>query len=342
MMKMQQKNFRGALAVLSAVLVMTLSLSECSKKTEQAAGRLTIGVSKIVAHPALDAVEQGIADELAQAGVDVVFDWQNANGDVNTAAQIAAQFKDEKVAVAVGVGTPVAVALATSIKDTPVVFSAVTDPVGAGLVDTVEKGRGNVTGMSDAIPVPNQIRLFKDIAKLRSLGYIYTSNEANSISSLADVKAACEAEGITLIAQAISTSSEVRQATEAIIARVDGVYITNDNTVYSALPSLIEVCRRAKKPFFSADVTSCKEGGALIAQGFSYYKAGRATGALIIQLLNGARPDQIPVRFLTEPDEFDLLFDLDEAANCGITIPETYLRQASFIFQNGALTELAR
>ncbi|MDR3324686.1 MAG: ABC transporter substrate-binding protein [Spirochaetaceae bacterium] len=328
---MKKYFFVGVCGFLAAVLV----LGGCSGKRKG----LVVGVSKIVSHPALDAVERGLADELEAAGLNATFDWQNANGDVNTAAQIASRFKDEGVALAVGVGTPVAVALATVIADAPVVFTAVTDPVAAGLVDKLEGGKGNVTGMSDAIPVASQIKLFKDVAALKTLGYVYTSNEANSISALADVRSACEALGIELVAQSISSSSEVRQAAEAIAGRVDGVYVTTDNTVYSALPSLIEVCRRLKTPFFSADVTSCMDGGAMIAQGFSYYKAGRATGAMVVEILGGKRPEDIPVRFLTEPNEFDLLFDLDEAANCGIAIPPDILRQANYIFQNGALAE---
>jgi putative ABC transport system substrate-binding protein len=318
-----------------AALIGMLALGSC-QKTEK---KTLIGVAKIVQHEALDAVEQGVLDELAEAGIELTFDLQNANGDVNTAAQIAAQFQSEKVALAVGIGTPVAVALATNLKDTPVVFSAVTDPVGAGLVDVLERGKGNVTGMSDAVPIAAQIKLFKDIVKIKTLGYIYASNEANSISALAEVKAACADQDITLIEQAISAAGEVRQAAEAIVGRVDGIYATTDNTVFSALPSLITVCNREKKPFFSADVTACMKGGAMIAQGFSYYKAGRATGQIVRQILNGTKPDTIPVRFLTEPNEFDLLFDLDEAKNCGIVIPAEFLSQANFIFANGTLVE---
>jgi putative ABC transport system substrate-binding protein len=334
-----EEKMKNCRRIIVAALVAALGFVSCQKKGDAEAMTITIGISKTVQHPALDAVERGIQDELNEAGVAAKYDLQNANGDVNTAAQIASQFQSEKVAIAVGIGTPVAVALATNIKDTPVVFAAVTDAIAAGLVDVLEMGKGNVTGMSDAIPIASQIKLFKDIAGIKTLGYIYTSNEANSISSLADVKAACDAQGLKLVEQAISVAGEVRQASEALAARVDGIYLTNDNTVYSALPSLIEVCRRTKKPLFSADVTACREGGAVIAQGFSYYKAGRATGNLVYQILSGKKPEEIPVRFLTEPNEFDLLFDLDEAKNCGLTIPEQYLSQANFIFQNGTLTE---
>jgi putative ABC transport system substrate-binding protein len=120
---------------------------------------------------------------------------------------------------------------------------------------------------------------------------------------------------------------------------VDGIYLTTDNTVYSALPALIQVFQAAKKPIFSGDVTGVMTGGAMIASGFNYYKAGLATGSIVADILEGKKPADIPVKFLTDPSESDLLFDLDAAKNCGITIPRRYLDQANLIFENGKLTE---
>jgi putative ABC transport system substrate-binding protein len=320
--------------VMVLALIAPLVLSGCEKDK-----RMKIGIAKIVDHPALNALEQGVLDFLNEAGVDALYDMQNANGDPNTASQIASQFENERVKVAIGIATPIAVALAVGVTDIPVVFAAVTDPVSAGLVDDVSRGLNNVTGMSDAISVPTHLALFKEVANIKTLGYIYTSNEANSVKSLADVQAVCIDFGIELIAQAISTSSDVKQAAQAIISRVDGIYITSDNTVYSALPSLFEVCHDAKKPLFSVDVTSCKEGGAMIASGFNYYKAGRATGEMVFRILNGTPPADIPVKFMTEPGDVDLLFDLDEAAACGIVIPPALLNEANFIIKDGILTE---
>jgi putative ABC transport system substrate-binding protein len=239
----------------------------------------------------------------------------------------------------VGIATPIAVALANTITDAPVVFSAVTDPVGANLVSTLAHGEGNVTGLSDAIPTAEHIALFKEIAGIKTLGYIYTSSEANSISALTLVEEACTELGLQLVTQAISTSAELRQAAEAIINRVDGIYLTTDNTVFSALPALIQVFETAKKPIFSGDVTGALSGGCLIASGFNYYKAGLATGNMVADILEGKKPADIPVKFLTDPSESDLLFDLDAAKNCGITIPPRYLSQANYIFENGVLSE---
>lgn len=301
--------------------------------------KVKIGIAKIVQHPALDDIEQGVIDVVNESGIKATFDLQNANGDVNTAAQIASQYKAKKVDVAVGIATPVAVALATTLKTTPVVFGTVTDPLAAGLVDTLDHGKGNVTGMSDAIPTAEHIKLFAKITGIKTLGYIYCSSEANSVSSLNLVQDGCNQAGLNLVTQAITTSSEVKQAAEAIVSRVDGIYLTTDNTVFSAISALVDVFGKAKKPIFSGDVTAAKDGGIFMASGFNYYKAGRATGEMVVQILNGAKPEDMPVRFMTEPSDSDLLIDLDAAKNCGITIPEEYINAANMIFQDGKFIE---
>lgn len=321
-----------------------LAVCSCVKKRDAPIGQgeklvLKIGIAKIVQHPALDVVEQGIQDSLAARNIAADYDLQNANGDMSTAAQIAAKFKAEKVDVAVGIATPIAQALANAIKDVPIVFTTVTDPVGAGLVTTLDHGEGNITGLSDAIPVEEHIRLFKEIANIGTLGYIYTSSEANSASALEEVRKGCEKNGIAMVVQSINTSADIRQAAQAIVGRVDGLYLTTDNTVFSGLQALMDVFGAAKKPVFSGDVTSALNGGCMLASGFNYYKAGLATADIIADILSGKKPDTIPVKFLTDPSETDFLIDLDAAKNCGITIPQIYIDQANKIFENGKLTE---
>jgi putative ABC transport system substrate-binding protein len=323
---------------MASVLCMVLmGFASCEKKNASN-GQVRIGIAKFVQHEALDACENGILDALAERGVDAIIDLQNANSDANTSAQIANKFKSDGVTLAVGIATPTAISLANAFSDIPVVFSAVTDPVGARLVSTLANGEGNVTGLSDAIPTSDHIALFRELAGIKTLGYIYTSSEANSISAFALVEEACRAQGIALVTQTISTSAELRQAAEAIVNRVDGIYLTTDNTVFSALAALIQVFTAAKKPVFSGDVTAALNGGCMVASGFNYYKAGLATGYIIADILAGKRPQDIPVKFLTEPSESDLLIDLDAAKNCGITIPEQYLSMANYIFEEGKLT----
>lgn len=320
--------------------LLTLSvLFALSAAPKQKNKTVKIGIAKIVQHPALDSVEKGIIDAIEAAGIKAKFDLQNANGDINTANQIATQFKDTKVDVAVGIATPIAIALANTLKKTPVVFGTVTDPLGAGLVTTLEHGENNVTGMSDELPSKEHIKIFKEITGIKTLGYIYTSNEDNSVSSLELIKAGCKEAGLELVVQSITNSSEVKQAAEAIVDRCDGIYLTTDNTIFSALPSLVSVFNKAKKPIFSGDVTGAMNGGCFMAFGFNYYKAGYATGEMVVEILNGKKPSEIPVKFMTKPIDSDLLFDLDAAKACGITIPEDYLKQATYIIEDGKFTK---
>lgn len=325
------------ITVISAsILLLAAAGSYAAPKKQKP---VKIGIAKIVQHQALDDVERGVIDAIKDAGIEAEYDLQNANGDVGTAAQIANQFKSKKVDAAVGIATPIAVALATTLKTTPVIFGTVTDPVGAGLVSTLEHGERNITGMSDAIPTEQHIQLFKEVAGIKTLGYIYTSNEDNSASALELVKKCCREAGIELVTQSITKSDEVKQAAEAIVNRVDGIYLTTDNTVFSAIASLVNVFGKANKPIFSGDVTAAKEGGIFMASGFNYYKAGRATGEIVVQVLNGKKCTEIPVRFMTDPSDSDFLIDLDVAKKCGITVDKKYIDSANMIFQNGKLTE---
>ncbi len=327
-------------AALAAVLFTAGAVSAMGGADASASGKTyKIGIAKIVQHQALDDIERGIMDVINESGIKANYDLQNANGDVNTAAQIATRYRDERVDIAVGIATPVAVALANTIKDVPVVFGTITDPIGAGLVSTTAHGERNVTGMSDAIPTDQHIALFKEVAGIKTLGYIYTSNEANSASALNLVKKGCAEQGLTLVTQAITNSSEVKQAAETLVKRVDGLYLSTDNTVFSALPAVVNVFAKAKKPIFSGDVTGAKNGGIFMASGFNYYKAGRATGEMVVEILRGAKPADMPIRFMTDPSDSDLLIDVDAAAACGIAIPKKYSESANYIYQNGKLTE---
>ena len=323
------------ISAVSALLVLASSTAFAAPKKQH---KIKIGIAKIVQHQALDDIEKGVIDAIKDAGIDATYDLQNANGDVGTAAQIANQYKAEKVDVAVGIATPVAVALATTLKNIPVVFGTVTDPLGAGLVSTLEHGERNVTGMSDAIPTEQHIKLFKEVAGIKTLGYIYTSSEDNSSSALALVQKGCKEAGIELVTQSITKSDEVKQAAQALVNRVDGIYLSTDNTVFSAIASLVDVFGKAKKPIFSGDVTAAKDGGIFMASGFNYYKAGLATGEMVVKILNGAKPSELPVRFMTDPSDTDFLIDLDAAKNCNITLDKKYLDTANMIIQNGKLT----
>ncbi len=297
-----------------------------------------IGISKIVAHPALDAVEQGIIDELRELGfTDLTFDLQNANGDISTAASIATKFRTDGVRLAVGIATPTAQALVNAITTIPVVYSAVTNPVEAGLVDTFDAGRENVTGLSDMTPVGAQFDLIRDVIGARTVGHVYASGEANAVSLAGMAREAAAERGMEFVEATVVNSSEVRAAVQSISRRVDVLYVSTDNTVVSALAAVTDVTAAAGLPVVLADATSAMDGGVMLALGFDYYKLGRATGRLVADILNGADPASIPTQFMTDPSDLNLLVNLDVAAALGIEISDALLAEASMVIQNGQL-----
>ena len=301
--------------------------------------KVVIGISKIVSHPALDAVVKGVQDELAASKMNATFDVQNANGDISTAASIANKFQSEKVTLAVGVATPTAQALVNTLKGIPIVFSAVTDPVKAGLVSSLKKGDKNVTGVSDMTPVKQQIELLMKMKKIKRLGHIYTSSEENAVVLAGIVKQACKELGIEYVETSVSKSSEVKQAVQAIIRRVDALYISTDNTVVSAMSAVADVAMKNKVPIMSADPSSAENYPVLAAWGFDYYKMGRVTGKLVAEILKGKKPEQIPTRFMTKTSDIDLLVNLDVAKKLGLTIPKDIVKSANKIVENGKLAK---
>lgn len=319
-------------------LVFAGGSKEATAGATGAAPKKIIGISKIVSHPALDAVEKGIQDQLKDMGFDLQFDLQNANGDPNTAASIANKFQAEKVAVAVGIATPTAQALVQKLTDIPVVFSAVTDPVGAGLVPSLTQGGKNVTGYSDMTPVAEQIKLLSRFMNIKRLGHVYTSSEQNAVTLANMAKQTADQLGIQFVPATVSNSAEVRQATQSIINRVDAIYVSTDNTVVSALPALTEVAMNAGVPVISADPSSAETYDILAAYGFDYYTMGRATGKLVARILNGESPSGIATQFLTDRKDLILLVNKDVAGKLGIKLPQNVLDEANKIVENGKVT----
>ncbi len=317
-----------AILLLSAALLATA----CGRDSAE----VSIGISKIVEHPALNAVEQGIKDEMAALGYEnISFDVQNAAGDINTAGQIASKFLFDEVDIAVGIATPTAIALATAISDIPVIFTAVTDPVDAGLVDDLESGKNNITGVSDLTPVAEQIELLVELTGAQTVGHVYTAGEPNAVRLAELFQQAAMDLGIDFVLTTIADSGQVRQATEAIAGQVDAIYVSTDNTVFSALPALIDVANANGIPVVTADPSSFTEYDVLAAYGFDYYAMGLATGRLIDEVLRGADPADMATRFLTDPSDLLLVLNLDVAEELGIDIPADLIERAGSVVSGG-------
>ena len=300
-----------------------------------------VGISKLLSHPALDNVEQGVVDYLEGTSLDVKFNLQNANGDTSTAVSIANELKTANVDVALGIATPTAQALINTFEDKPVVFAAVTDPVDAGLVSAWGAVEGsNVCGVSDMTPVEDQVKLLVEVTDAKSIGFVFSSGEANSLAIKKDVESICSSLGVELVDVSVANTAEVKQAAQSIAPRVDAIYLATDNNVASAAQALVDVCMQNNIGLLGADPSAIEGLDYLIAWGFDYYKIGLKTGQMIESILNGETAGSLGSIVLTDPKDFELRINLDTAKKLGIEISDELLKSASHIIENGSVKEL--
>ena len=295
-----------------------------------------VGILKIASHPALDAIEQGIQDELERMRFKAIqYYLHNVDNDLKMAADIARKFRDENYDIAVGIATQTSYVLVQTLREIPVVFTGVTDSVYALLVDSLENGVGNVTGFSDMSPVDEQIELISRLGDIRRIGHIYSASDANAIKLAELAKRACAALDIEFVAALIASSNEVAQATRSIIDKVDAIYISTDNRVVAELSTVTSFASENGIPIISADPSSAEQLDILAAYGFDYYAMGVATGQLIARVLHGEKPAEIPVQFLTDEDDMVLLINLDLAKSLSIDLDADLLSKADIVIENG-------
>ena len=316
---------------------LALSFTACKKNEAKKPELPTIGIAKLISHNSLNDAEKGILDELKELNIHANIDLQNANGDLNMSSAIASKFKSDNVDVAVGIATPMTVTLANQLPNTPIVFTAVTDPVKAGLASSITQGNKNITGVIDAIPIKEQLIEFKKVYDFKKLGIIYTTSETNSVSMAETTKQVCDELGVELIVQTIATPAEVKQAAESLVSRVDAFYCFTDNSIATAMSALTDTAKQNKIPVFGGDITPTLNGGVVYALGFSYYEMGRMTGRLIAEVLQGKKAEELPIQSLNDPKFYNKLLDLDTAKLLGITFSDELINSAQYLIKDGKL-----
>jgi putative ABC transport system substrate-binding protein len=296
----------------------------------------TISVSQFVEHPALDAVLRGFQDYLKEKEIEVEYTVHNAQANMGTATQIAQQMVGEKADLLVAIATPSAQTCVQALNKAPAdlkrpfLFTAVTDPVAAGLVKDLQRPDPGITGVSDLLPIEEHIKMVLSFTgDIKTLGLLYNAGEANSKATIASIKALRGKLGFETVEATASKTADVYQAAKSLVGRADAVFIPTDNTIISALESVIKVGVQNKLPIFAADVDSVKRG-AVAAMGFDYYNHGYQTGAIAERILNGEKPETIPVQFQTE---LQLHINADYAGQMGVTPPEALLERATKIYR---------
>ena len=310
------------------ILLLTAILLFC--QPAWAAGKVVVAVSQIVEHPALDACRKGLLEGLKDAGYvegyNLEFKFQTAQGNPTTATQIAKQFVGEAPDVLVGIATPSAQALAAATKEIPIVFSAVTDPVGAKLLSNMKKPEGNVTGLSDLSPVAQHVdTMLKIFPDMKNIGVVYNPGEANSVSLVKLLKKTAAARKLNVIEGTATRTSEVQVAAQTVAPKSDVVYALTDNTIASAIAALISTANAAKTPVFGAE-TSYVDSGAIIAVGFDYYQIGYQTADYVIKILGDMKPSEMPARVAKGTD---IVINLKAAKELGIDFPQVLLNKAT-------------
>ena len=294
-----------------------------------------VAITQIVEHPALDAAYQGVKDELAEQGYtegeNLKVMHESAQGNQAIASQIARKFVGESPDVIVAIATPSAQTVAAAARNIPVVFSAVTDPLAAKLVNSWEEPGANITGVSDMLPIDKHLdMLLRVMPDAKRIGTVYNPGEANAVALVEMIEERLNERGLKLVKGAATKTSEVLGAARSLVGKADAIYLTTDNTVISAAEAVVSVGERAKIPVFAAD-TATVERGAVAALGFDYYNHGRQTGKMVVRILEGADTATMPVETM---EELDLFVNPGAAERMGITLSDDLIQEAKKVVKS--------
>lgn len=303
---------------LLLLLTMVLSIIGCGKKDE----KINIGITQIVEHSALDEVVQGFKQALKDKGYDdtkVSIELQNAQGDFGVAQTIANSFVQSKKNLVLAVSTPSAQAMYNVTKDIPIIISAVTDPVSAGLVGE------NITGVSDMAPVAKQVELIKTLLpNAKNIGVVYNTSEENSLVLIDILKKESSKYGYTIKEKGVNNINEIGQALDVLLKEVDVLYTPTDNLIVSATPLVLEKSKENCIPVIGCIEDQIKQG-ALATETISYKNCGYQAGEIAIKILNGEKPNNIPVQM---PENTVLMINESTMKNLNISLPDSLKERA--------------
>jgi putative ABC transport system substrate-binding protein len=295
------------------------------------AAAYTVSINQYVEHPSLNETVRGFKEQLAELGVDVTYREHNAQADNATVTQIVNQIIGEKPDLVLAVATPSAQATVnlignSAVRSTPILFTAVTDPVDAKLVASIESPGGTVTGTTDMNPVADQLALIREIQPgIKTIGIIYNAGESNSVIQVEKARHAAADSGIELVEAVTADTAGVLAAAESLVGKVEAIYLPTDNAVIASYEAVLKVSIDNKLPLYPAEDDSVRKGG-LAVLSISYYQLGRQTGRMAARILTGgASPAAMPVESQTD---FMLIVNTSYAGKIGFTIPEPVVSRA--------------
>lgn len=319
----------GVLATLACLMVAPVSAADKIFR---------IGVTKIIAHPSLEAIEKGLVAGLASAGFkegsNVVYDMQNAQGDLNKAEVIARKFVADKVDLIVATTTPTAQAAFKVAGNLPLVFASTTDPVGAGIVpkDSApgKKTGTHVTGVSGALPIALQLQTYaKVVPKAKRWGTIYNPAEPNSVFEVKAMREAAEKLGLSFVEATVGSTKDVPQAMASLVGKIDAFATVSDNATMADFEAVVKVCNEKKIPLFAGNLDNLARG-ATAAYGLDEYLVGYAAGKKVALILKGSKPGDVP---WGPVEKFSFVINQKAAALQGVAISPELLKMADRIIK---------
>ncbi|WP_418223672.1 ABC transporter substrate-binding protein [Clostridium isatidis] len=313
------------IAMLLAGLLGVSSFVACQKNGEAIKDnkKVEIGITQIVQHPALDLAREGFIEGLREKGYEdgknITIDYQNAQGDAATSQTIAQKFVSEDKDMILAIATPSAQAVYNATKEIPSVFTAVTDPVAAGIAESWESSGTNFTGVSDMVPIDKQLQLLlKLVPEVKTLGVIFNTSEANSIVQVETLKEEAIKLNIEVKEIGVTNVNEINQNLIAVIKSIDALYTPTDNTVASAFDLIGKIAVENNVPILGAEEAVVDVGG-LCSIGIDYFKLGKETAFKAVEILEGKKPAEIKISTL---DDMSIKINREIAAKLGIKIPE--------------------
>lgn len=326
------KSYRFKNIIHCGFILASVALSCVAGTASSLTKKPLVAITQIVPHPSLNLIRQGIEDELAMQKIDCDFLFENAQGNMATATQIAQKFVSQKPAVIVPITTPSTQTVYTVAKgyNIPVIFAAVNDPVGAKLVPSLDKAGQDITGVSDLPPVAEQISLLQEILpNAKRVGTLYNPGESNSLAVLDIFEKDIGKKGMTLVRATASNMVEVTAAARSLIGKVDVIYIPNDNTIVAALESLLKVAKINNIPIISSDPESVKQG-CLATIAHCQYGLGRQTGKMVAKVLKGVNLQTLSVE---TPAQIEVTLNQETAQELKIEFPSALLKRSKTVIQ---------
>ena len=326
------KIFISFIVLLVCVLGYGLYSSNKGEEKNVEEKKVKVGVLQLLSHPALDQIYKGLEDGLAKEGSTVgknfQLDLQNAQGDQSNLVSMGQKLVSDNNDLLVGITTPATLSLSNVTKDKPIIMAGITYPVEAGLIKSENNPGNNITGVSDRTPIKQQLEVMKQILpKMKKVGILYTASEDNSVKQAQEAEKLAKELGLEVKVSTVANTNDIQQVTETLAAETDAIFVPIDNTIASAMATVVKVTDAKKVPVFPSSDTMVADGG-LLGIGVDQYKIGIETAKVIAKVLKGADTKTMPVVLANEGV---IYLNEAKAKQLGIEIPQDIKDKAKVV-----------